>query len=204
MDNKYKNGKIYTIRNINDDTLIYVGSTVLSLYKRLSAHKTSSKDLRKKNMLLYIKMNETNINDWFIELFEDYPCERKEILNKREGEVIREISTLNKRIEGRTKKEWEEENIEQRKEYLEGYYLKNKEKIKEYSKVSYKDNKDKINERHKEYHINNKDKMNEKSKEYREGNQDKIKENREANKKNAKENAKKYYLKKKLEKKKLI
>jgi hypothetical protein len=54
-------------------------------------------------MLLYQKMRETNINDWYIELYEDFPTERKEQLNKREGVIIREIGTLNKNIAGRTK-----------------------------------------------------------------------------------------------------
>jgi hypothetical protein len=44
MDNKYNNGKIYTIRYKNDDSLIYVGSTVTPLYKRFSNHKTNSKN----------------------------------------------------------------------------------------------------------------------------------------------------------------
>jgi len=34
MSDKYKNGKIYTIRHKNDDSLIYVGSTVQPLFKR--------------------------------------------------------------------------------------------------------------------------------------------------------------------------
>jgi hypothetical protein len=34
MSHKYKNGKIYTIRCKNDDTLIYVGSTTQPLFKR--------------------------------------------------------------------------------------------------------------------------------------------------------------------------
>ena len=96
-DNKYKNSKIYTLRNKNDNNLIYVGSTIQPLYKRFSAHKKNSKY---KNTLLYKKMNETDLNDWYIELYEDYPCERKEQLNKREGEIIREIGTLNKYIAG--------------------------------------------------------------------------------------------------------
>jgi hypothetical protein len=37
---------------------------------------------------------------WYIELNEDCPCERKEQLTQREGQVIREIGTLNKRIKG--------------------------------------------------------------------------------------------------------
>ncbi len=38
---RYKNGKIYTIRYRNDDSLIYVGSTVQSLFKRWFGHKTN-------------------------------------------------------------------------------------------------------------------------------------------------------------------
>jgi hypothetical protein len=106
---KYKNGKIYTIRYKNDDSLIYVGSTVQPLYKRFSQHKIDSKTQRLENMNLYQKFNETDINDWYIELYEDCPCERKEQLLKREGEVIREIGTLNKKLESTTiehKKAW--------------------------------------------------------------------------------------------------
>jgi hypothetical protein len=79
------------------------------------------------NMLLYQKMRETDIHDWYIELYEDFQAERKEQLNKREGEIIREIATLNKRIEGRTPKEW---------------IVTNKNKLKEYNKDDYETNKD--------------------------------------------------------------
>ena len=113
MDNKYKNGKIYTIRYKNDDSLIYVGSTVQPLYKRFSQHKIDSKDPRLENMILYQKFNETDINDWYIELYEDCPCERKEQLTQREGQIIREIATLNKKNEGIS--------IEYKKEYKKVY-----------------------------------------------------------------------------------
>ena len=126
---KYKNGKIYTIRNRNDDSLIYVGSTVVPLYKRLSNHKTDSKNPKYENRQLYKKMNETDINDWYIELYEDCPCERREQLLQREGQVIREIGTLNKIIAGRTNKEWFEENKTHVKEYKKEYQETNKEKI---------------------------------------------------------------------------
>ncbi len=54
---------------------------------------------------MYIKIRESNnINDWYIELYEDYPTTNKEKLLKRESELIREIGTLNKIIAGRTKK----------------------------------------------------------------------------------------------------
>jgi hypothetical protein len=122
MDNKYKNGKIYTIRYRNDDTLIYVGSTVVPLCKRFSKHKTDSKNPKNENIPLYQKFKETDINDWYIELYEDCPCERKEQLNKREGQVIRELGTLNKQIPGRTIQEWREDNKEKLKEYNKEYH----------------------------------------------------------------------------------
>jgi hypothetical protein len=113
-DNKYKNGKIYTIRFYDDNNLIYVGSTIQSLYKRFADHKKNANYEKSKgyNMLLYRKMRETNIEDWYIELYENVPCDNKEQLNKREGEVIREIATLNKNVAGRTIKEYYENNKE--------------------------------------------------------------------------------------------
>ena len=42
-------------------------------------------------------------------LFEDFQTERREQLNKREGEIIREIGTLNKNIAGRTNRESKKE-----------------------------------------------------------------------------------------------
>jgi hypothetical protein len=142
MDNKYKNGKIYTIRYKNDDSLIYVGSTCQPLYKRFSAHKMSSNNPEKENIQLYKKMNETDIYDWYIELYEDCSCERREQLLQREGQVIREIGTLNKIISGRTRKDWREDNKEKAKEYREN-------------------NKDKINEKARNYRLKKKDKIQE-------------------------------------------
>jgi hypothetical protein len=135
-DNKYKNGKIYTIRNRNDNSLIYVGSTVQPLYKRFSKHKSDAKRPLKEDILLYKKFKETDINDWYIELYEDCPCDRKEQLTQREGQVIREIGTLNKEIAGRTRKEWRKDNKDHIQEQKKEYYQANKnhilEKQKEY------------------------------------------------------------------------
>ena len=141
-DNKYNNGKIYTIRHKNDDSLIYVGSTIQPLYKRWFEHKSRSKNEEKQILPLYKKFNETDINDWYIELHEDCPCQRKEELNKREGEIIREIGTLNKNIAGRTEKEHYQDN-------REDILKKNRVKDKKY----YENNKDEIQKRRKEKRI---------------------------------------------------
>ena len=133
MSDKYKNGKIYTIRCKNDDTLIYMGSTIQPLFKRWHEHKKVLNNEKSKsyNYLLYQKMRETNIEDWYIELYEEFSCENTEQLNKREGETIREIGTLNKVIPGRTQKEYIEDNKDKIKEYKKDYnkewYQKNSE-----------------------------------------------------------------------------
>jgi hypothetical protein len=142
-------------------------------------HKVHSKDPKNENILLYNKFNETDINDWYIELYEDCPCERREQVTQREGQVIREIGTLNKNIAGRTCKEWREENKDKINEKHKEYDKKNKDKKKEYNET----NKDRIKEKMKEYRENNKEKM----KEYQENNKDKMKEKMKEYRENHKE-----------------
>ena len=152
---------------MNDDNLIYVGSTVQPLYKRFSSHKLDSKNPKNENRQLYQKFNETDIDDWYIELYEDYPCERREQLTQREGQVIRDIGTLNKYISGRTEKEYYKDNkdkiLEQKKEYNETH----KEKIKEYQKEYRQKNKEYQKDNIKEYNETHKDKIQEYQKQYR-------------------------------------
>jgi hypothetical protein len=143
----YKKGKIYTIRCKTDDSLIYVGSTVESLSSRLSKHKFDSK--LKPQRILYSHVQDWN--DWYIELYEDFACERKEQLLQREGQVIREIGTLNKKIEGRTKQEYD-------KEYNKQYQQDNKDKIKEYRE----DNKEYYQKYNKQWIEDNKEKIKQK------------------------------------------
>jgi hypothetical protein len=59
-----------------------------------------------------------NYNDVRIELIEEYPCDNKIQLNKKEGEHIRNNTCLNRCIPGRTKKEREKKYRENNKEHL--------------------------------------------------------------------------------------
>ena len=151
MSDKYKNGKIYTIRYEHDDPLIYVGSTVQPLFKRWHQHKKKFNNEKYNNILLYQKIRETKIEDWYIELYEDFSTERKEQLNKREGEVIREIGTLNKQIPGRTPNEWYEDNRNKILEKKKENYEANRNKILEKKKENYEANKDTVSEKNKVY-----------------------------------------------------
>jgi len=136
----YKQGKIYCLRSHQTED-IYIGSTVQPLHKRLHGHKKKYKGfLNKKNN--YMSSYEiVKYTDVYIELICDCPCNSRNELCKEEGKHIRNNNCVNKRIEGRTLKEW---------------YQDNKEKIKLYQKEHYQDNKEKINERHKQYYNNNK------------------------------------------------
>jgi len=157
----YTNAKIYKIWSPHGEE-IYIGSTTQRLYKRLNHHKCA-RDCSSKILF-------ENYDDVRIELIENFPCNNKEELNKKEGEYIRNNDCINKVIAGRTQKEYREDNKEKMKEYCED----NKEKIKEQRKEYRENNKEKI----REYTENNK----EKRKEYYENNKQKYKDYREDNK----------------------
>jgi hypothetical protein len=124
----YSKGKIYTIRCRNDDSLIYVGSTIQSLAVRWGGHKKCCNTEKCKNYIIYKTIN-GDWDNWYIELHSLYPCESKEELCKKEGEIIRLIGTLNSRIEGRTLEEWRKDHKEEISEYNKKWYEDNKEKI---------------------------------------------------------------------------
>ena len=147
----YNNGKIYLIRNHCND-MVYVGSTTQSLSKRFSRHKASMKC---KKYQLYEAFEELGIENFYIELLENYKCSCKDELHKREGEYIRKFDSykngLNMVIAGRPRRESSKE-----------YYEKNKEKVNEKYKVYYEANKDTINHQRKHYYEVNKEKMKQK------------------------------------------
>ena len=72
----YSKGKIYTIRCRNDHTLIYVGSTTQPLSKRWGNH---TRGLKFGENLPFYQLIE-DINDWYIELYEEFPCNNNEEL----------------------------------------------------------------------------------------------------------------------------
>ena len=127
VDKRYDCGKIYVIKCKYDDTLIYVGSTISTLEERFIDHKSD------KNCSLYKCVN-GDWDNWFIELYENYPCKNKYHLNKREGEVQREIATINKCIAGRTNKEYRQDNRDKIKEKMKEWYKDNREKYLEQKK----------------------------------------------------------------------
>ena len=114
--NKYQNGKIYTIRSHNFDKY-YIGSTCIRLSQRLYAHEKARKDfLRTENKRHLTSCNAVLENEnFYIELLENFPCNSKEELHQREGELIRlhKKDLVNVVIAGRKMKDWYIENREE-------------------------------------------------------------------------------------------
>jgi hypothetical protein len=141
----YNNGKIYKIV-CNVTNLVYIGSTCKkSLVKRLEGHKATYKTYlnQKSNFMTSYKILENNNYD--IILIEQYPCNSKQELHKKERFYIESIECVNKYIPNRNLKE---------------YCIDKKEHIQEYQKDYYNDNIKQINEQKKEYYNKYKDLIN--------------------------------------------
>ena len=130
IDERYKRGKIYTIRCRYDDSLIYVGSTIDTLAKRIGNHRRTT-DYRATSLYNAVQGDWDN---WYIELYEEHPCNNKQELERREGQVIREIATINKNIVGRTPKEYYQDNRDELLERKKEYNQNNREKISQQRK----------------------------------------------------------------------
>ena len=122
MNNKYSNGKIYKLYNINNNK-IYIGSTCHSLAKRFYEHVNDTNRYFKGNFSyissceVFEKIN--NSENVRIELLDNVNCLNKNQLTRIERNYIENTDNcINKRIPSR-----------ESKEASLAYYYKNKEKI---------------------------------------------------------------------------
>jgi hypothetical protein len=120
----YANAKIYQVISPNHP-LPYIGSTTQPLCKRMTQHRRSN-ECRSRIII--------EAGDAYIELIEEFSCENKEQLNKREGEIIRERECVNHNIAGRTDREYYIDNHEKLKGQCLAYYHQNKAEVKEHVK----------------------------------------------------------------------
>jgi len=107
----YNLGRIYKLESYQT-TKIYIGSTCQPLCERLAGHKSSYKRFQKQKCGLITSFELVQYDDVRITLIEYYPCDTKEQLLAREGHWIKELQCVNKRIAGRSQKEWVEQNPE--------------------------------------------------------------------------------------------
>jgi hypothetical protein len=126
---KYQNGKIYAIRSPHTD-MFYIGSTCQKyLSSRLASH------IHKKNSTSKIIIDFGNA---FIELLENYSCNSRIELCKKENELIilHKNNIVNHNGYGSSIKDWRLNNKDKIKETYKKWYEKNqnilKQKRKEY------------------------------------------------------------------------
>ena len=134
----YQDSKIYTVRSPNIDKY-YLGSTTQLLCRRMSKH--NMKETCSSKIII-------NAGEAYIELLENYPCNNKEELRKREGELIRlhKDNLVNINIAGRTKEETNKLRYERKKD-----------DINKYNKLNYQNNKSSRQEKQNQYYQDNKD-----------------------------------------------
>ena len=173
----YQKAKIYKLWSPSKN-LVYYGSSVQSISQRLTDHLKDFNKYIQGEKKYYTSYLILECDDYKIELVEEYPCNNKQQLEKKEGEYIRNNECVNKRIAGRTHKE---------------YYNDNIDRLKEQNKLRYDEKHEEILNQKKQYYINNQDELLEKRKIYRDANRDKINEKQRQN-----------YLKKKALKKEKI
>ena len=164
----YQNGKIYKLVNNVDDE-IYVGSTCNPLYKRKGSHKSSAKI--HPNIKVYNHLNEVGWENVEIVLIENFSCDLKDELHRRERYWIDTLKpSLNKVIPTRTNQEYKqipEVKNNNRIWMNENYTHKpeNKQRKKNYDAEYNKANKEVISQKKKEYRKANKELISQKKKE---------------------------------------
>ena len=144
MSSKYQNSKIYKIINEEMPNVVYYGSTIRTLNKRLNQHKNDCKKRNKSSKPLF------EFGEPKIILIQNKPCNNRQELLKREAFYIKNFECINKNIPGRTIKEWENENKDKLRDKSKKYREENKDKIKERKKKYREENKEKINEKRRE------------------------------------------------------
>lgn len=160
----YVDGKIYQVISPNHP-LPYIGSTTQRLCNRMAVHRYSQ-DCNSRILI--------EAGGAYIELIEDYPCENKEQLNRREGEIIRERECVNKNIAGRTVGEYREVNKEVIKARQSKYYKMNREAIGAQQKAYYEANREAIGAHNKAYQETIPEKVKAWKSKYREANREAI------------------------------
>lgn len=151
--NKYSRGKIYRI--VSDvSSKQYIGSTIQPLSHRMGQHRKDNNCCESKKLF-----QEDGVENCRIILIENYPCNSKEELLKRERYYIDSMDCINQKrplfYEGeyeQIKKDYYEKHKEYYKELHKQYHIDNKEKLNELSKHRYQENKELILKKHKDYY----------------------------------------------------
>lgn len=165
--NKYQNGKIYKIIDRTNGNY-YIGSTTKLLEARLKEHEERYSSYLKKIYNNVTSFTIVQNNDYYIELIQNYPCNNKIELLRKEGEYIKNADDkcVNRCVAGRTLEEYYQDNRERLIVKQKKHYYANPEKKIKYQSEYVKKNKEKVKKYLKEYREKNLDSINAKKKVY--------------------------------------
>ena len=158
----YTNSKIYKIVSPSrPDIPPYFGATTQQLSVRMGGHRRIQGNPCKSKSLI-------ECGDAIIILVENYPCNSKEELDRKEAEYILNNDCCNKVIPLRTQKQYNQDNKEQLAEQKKQYYQDNREEFAEKHKKYYQDNREQLAEYKKQYYQDKREQIAEKMKKYNE------------------------------------
>lgn len=151
-------GKIYKIHSAHLNKC-YIGSTKKPLAYRFEQHKMAFQKYVRDNTQWKSVFEVLLDSNATIELIEDYSCEDRKALCKREGHFIKTMTCCNKNIAGRSPAQWRIDNCERLREYRKRWAENNKERVQAYHRGYYEANKALIKNRSKNYYEANKERM---------------------------------------------
>ena len=123
----YESGKIYKLQC--SDGYYYIGSTIQTLKARFTLHKRKAHQEGSVNNKKFSHINELGWDNVEILLIEDYPCENKRDLEKKEQEFINlnDLLCLNTQKAFQTK--------EERSDYMRDFRASHQDEIKTQMKI---------------------------------------------------------------------
>ena len=159
--NDCSKGKIYFVRSNNPEIKSkYVGSTIQTLAQRMTGHRGGYKRWlagKAGACAIFYEFQKYGIEQFHIELVEDYPCEREEQLLARENFFIRQEDCVNKQLAFITP--------EEKKNYRKQYVQDHKEELKQKWAQYCNEHKEEISIKKKQYYQEQKEKISIKGKE---------------------------------------
>lgn len=154
----------------NDSGLIYVGSTIQPIEKRLQAHEYNYRLYLENRYNFTTSFTIIEKNNYTIQLIECVECVDRKQRNSIELLHILNENSVNKYQPGRDRKKYKIDNKERIKEQSTQYRQDNKEKIKEQGMQYRQDSKEKI----KQYYNDNKENLKEYQRQYQRDNKERI------------------------------
>jgi len=116
----YNNTIIYKLFSKRSPNNIYIGHTTVTLKERFYAHKYYS--YRNKSKLYTHILEHGGIEEWSIELIEEFSCNSLVEAKEIEASFIKDLKpSLNSNIPNRGLKEWRKDNKEKYNNYMKMY-----------------------------------------------------------------------------------